>query len=533
MDCIASRLPYRQTGAFNKIVLDYIDRSENLRNFFAFNPTIQGIQQAINERTKTPVNRETLVRVLKVQYKDIEATTQVTGNISLLAKENSFTVTTAHQNNLFTGPLYVIYKIVHVIRLSAFLKESFPSMNFIPVFYMGSEDADLSELNHIYLGGEKLEWETSQTGAVGRMLIDKKLTSLIERIAGQLSVFPSGEEIISKLKECYVENRTIQDATFRFLNELFGEYGLVILIADHKELKSQAIEIFKDDLQKMSPSAIVSEATGKLSEAGYDVQANPREINLFYLDGNKRERILPEANQFKVANTDISFSPGELMEELTNHPEKFSPNVILRGLYQAKILPDVCFVGGGGELAYWLELKSLFAHYKVPFPVLVLRNSFLVLEKKSKELLSKLNLKSDDIFQSQHELESLLIKKISTYPLQLNGSMTAAQQLYEDVKTKISAVDPSLEKHVESLKVRTMERLQQLEKKLMRAEKRKHQDKLRQLRQLKSRLFPGGGLQERQENLLYYYARWGNDFIRKLLQHSPALEQEFTIITES
>ncbi len=212
-------------------------------------------------------------------------------NIEALASENTFTFTTAHQNNIFTGPLYFIYKILHTIKLAEYCKANLPAYNFVPVFYIGSEDADLDELNNIYVDGQKLIWNTKQTGAVGRMKVDKELIKLIGLMEGQLSVLPFGNEIVSLMKECYKEGDTIQLSTFKIVNNLFGEYGLVVLLPDNAELKRQMIPVFKDDLLNQTASGIVETTAERLSNAGYKVQANPREINLFYLKDNIRERI--------------------------------------------------------------------------------------------------------------------------------------------------------------------------------------------------------------------------------------------------
>ncbi len=532
MDCTSTRLPYRQTGAFSKIALDYIDQAAALKPFFAHPPSLQGIQNAIEARKKFSTNREVLVQELKNQYQGVETSGKVKKNIELLLSADTFTITTAHQNNIFTGPLYFIYKIVHAIKLADHLKASLPKQNFVPVFYIGSEDADLDELNHIYTGGEKLVWETKQTGAVGRMKVDKGLIKLIELMEGQLSVLPNGNEIITSIKELYKEGITIQDATLWFVNNLFSEYGLVVLLPDNAALKRQMIKLFEDDLLQQTASGIVEKAVERLQGEGYKAQANPREINLFYLTEVKRERIVKQGTRYKAQGTSLDLSEDELKKELNEHPERFSPNVILRGLYQETILPNIAFIGGGGETAYWLQFKNLFEHYQVPLPVLVLRNSFLIIEKKWQEKISHLGFTAEDFFLPEQELLNRLVARESKIETKLNGSLPALEQLYDTFKKQATAVDSTLEKHVDALKVNTVYRLQELEKKMHRAEKRKFADQQRQIHTIKENLFPGNGLQERRENLTYYYAKWGREFINKLYEHSLGLEQEFVVIME-
>src|SRR4029077_7024880 len=138
---------------------------------------------------------------------------------------------------------------------------------------------------------------------------------------------------------------------------------------------------------------------------------NPREINLFYLKDDMRERLEQKNGGYAVNNTDIFFSGDALEKELTDFPERFSPNVILRGLFQETILPNIAFVGGGGELAYWLELKPLFEHYSVPFPVSILRNSFLVLNAEQDKLAHKLGFDFSELFKTEVILQGELVKK--------------------------------------------------------------------------------------------------------------------------
>lgn len=530
MDCTSQRLSYRSTAAFSNIVLDYLDDAAALKPFYVHRPTVDGIKQTIAERKSFPTNRKVLVDHLKNQYNNVPASAPVNRHIELLLQENTFTITTAHQPNLFTGPLYFIYKILHAVKLADTLKQELTQYNFVPVYYMGSEDADFEELSYATVNGVKYQWATKQNGAFGRMVVDKHITQLIHAISGQLLVEPHGKEIVEALLASYKEKATIQDATFAFVHFLFERFGLVVINADAKELKEQMIPVFEDELLNRSSAKKVADTITKLDEH-YKVQAGGREINLFYFDEDLRERIEADADGFAVANTTIKFTKEEILKELNEHPERFSPNVILRGLYQDTILPNIAFIGGGGELAYWLELKNVFAHHHVPYPVLVLRNSFLVTQRAWIDKIEKLGFTVEDFFKTSEALLNQYVHRTTINKIQLNGSLTKAEELYELLKEQAATVDPTLLQHVESLKVKAVYRLQELEKKIIRAEKRKYADEQRQIQTIKQQLFPSNGLQERKESFLSFYAKQGSEFIDALYQHSLSLEQEFVVLT--
>ena len=525
----AQRISYQQTNHFSKIIIDYLNGESTLKPFYAHPPNLEGVKAAIEQKKGQPINREVLFKVFQEQYSTVKSTNEVEEHIKLLRSEATFTICTAHQPNLFTGPLYFIYKILHVIKLSRYLKEQLPQYNFVPVYYMGSEDADLDELNHIYLQGKKYQWTTTQSGAVGRMIIDKKLTGLLKEMEGQLSIEPHGNEILELLNDCYTEGKTIQQATFEFVNTLLGSYGVLVLIPDSRELKRQMEAIFLDDLFHQRPSSIVEQSSQKLNEH-YNVQASPREINLFYIKDNIRERIIRQEDNFLVNNTSIRFSPEEITRELKEYPERFSPNVILRGLFQETILPDLAFIGGGGEMAYWLQLKALFDHYTTPFPLLILRNSFLVIEKKWDDLIRKLNLTTEQLFLLEQTILDQLLEREGKKPL-LNGEVAEIRDLYDQLKLTASNVDSSLLQHVEALKTKATNQLMALEKKMVRAERKKHMAQQAQISKLKKALFPGG-LQERVENMAGYYAKWGPNVIAAFYENSLTLEQEFVLLKE-
>lgn len=527
----AANISYKETGYFSKIVTDYLSQNNSLQNFYQHPVDLQGIQDAIEARKAFNTNRDLLVAQLEQQYLSVDVSDNVKHNIDALKSENTFTICTAHQPNIFAGHLYFIYKIIHTIKLADTLNRELPGNKFVPVFYVGSEDADLEELGEVFINGEKYKWQTKQTGAVGRMKVDDELLKILEKIKGQLTVEPFGKEVIELVQECYTKGRTIQDACFCLVNKLFSDYGLIVLLPDNAGLKKVMLPVFEDDIFSNIPSGIVNKTSAKLA-THYKVQAHPREINLFYLKDNTRNRVVEQKGVYKVQDTEIKFTKEEFKNELIQYPERFSPNVILRALYQETILPNLVFIGGGGELAYWLELNDMFRHYNVPYPVLILRNSFLLVSGKINSLIQKLSLTYQDIFKPEGELVKDIVRKNSSHKLCLENEKEGIRELYELIKNAVKEVDATLIKHVDALQAKLLKNLDNLERKLLKAEKKRFESQQNQIRKIRENLFPNNSLQEMIENFMPFYAKWGKDFIQIIYDNSLNFEQEFGIIRE-
>ncbi len=526
----ANYLPYESTGYFSKIVSDYLSQSPQLKPFYQHAPTMAGIKEAIAARKTFATPRKLLVEVLTEQYAGLSLSKKVKQNIASLAKETTFTVTTAHQPNIFTGPLYFIYKILHAAKLAEELAAEWPEYTFVPVYYMGSEDADLDELGYVNVGGQKLIWETKQTGAVGRMKVDKGLIKLIHAINGQAGVLPYGNELYELFTNAYTEGKTIQQATLELVNALFADYGVVVLIPDNARLKMAFHSVVEKELLEGFSHKAVAETIPQLA-AHYKVQAGGREINLFYLTDNKRERIEKEGDVYEVKTLGLRFTKEEILGELQQHPERFSGNVILRGAFQETILPNIAFIGGGGELAYWLELKNVFAAVNIPYPVLLLRNSFLFMHREQEARVKKLGFTYADLFKEEFTLVNTLVKRESENQLDLAKEIEQAHNYYNGLQKITDAVDKSLSKHVIALEVKAVKKIAELEKKIIRAEKEKYAVQQNQIAKIKQELFPNNSLQERVDNFSIHYAQQGKAWINKVYKVSFGLAPGFGVFS--
>ena len=525
----AEQVAYPLTGYFSSLVSDYLEANQKLTPFYNHPPNMEGIKAAMLTRDSFNTPRVSLVEALTAQYQSISSTALVEENIKSLELPNTYSVTTAHQPNIFTGPLYFIYKIAHTVALAKSLKASFPDSNFVPVYYMGSEDADLDELGFVTIGGGKLVWQTDQTGAVGRMIVDSALVALIKQVEGQIGVSVHGAAWISLLKETFTIGKTIAQATFEMVDHLFGEFGVVVLLPDSAALKSLFTSVIEKELTTGFSNKAVQQTIQALS-THYKVQASGREINLFYLQDNKRERIVQTDAGYEVAALGIQFTKDQILADVQSNPANYSPNVILRGVFQETILPNIAFIGGGGELAYWLELKNVFLEVAVPYPVLLLRNSFLLVSAKHAQQLQKLQISTLTLFKGLQVIIDNFVKVNTTNHLQIDAQVAAIEAQYILIKEQAARIDTSLVQHIEALAHQQGQKLLQVQKKMLRSEKRKFEVEQQQITKIMEQLFPGGSLQERTENIADWYKIYGTQFVRTIIENSNDFSKGFTLL---
>jgi bacillithiol biosynthesis cysteine-adding enzyme BshC len=528
MDLRVERIAYPNTNSFSRLVNDYVSGAATLSPFFKFSPTMEGFKASIEQRKNHQPNREVLIEALKEQYAGYSLTPAQTANLDALANKSTFTITTAHQPNIFTGPLYFIYKILHAIKLAAHLKQELPQYNFFPIYYMGSEDADLDELGHFYVEGEKISWNTDQAGAVGRMNT-KGLEKIINRLEGQFSHLAFGKEMVAICKKAYLQHSNIQDATLYLVNELFKQFGLLVIIPDNAKLKRLFVPVVQKELVEGFSQPLVLETAAAFSQH-YKVQTEGRPINLFYLDENgRRERIEKIGDRYEVTALNLSFSQQEILQLASDRPELFSANVILRGVFQETILPNIAFIGGGGELAYWMELKTVFEACDVPYPVLVLRNSFALLNQRQQQWKQKAGLTVEEMFQDEIALLNAQVARKHGAPIHLQNFESTFFLQFEQLQKMAADIDATLQPHVAAIHTQVIKKLKGLEKKMQRAARRQLDEEGNAISRIKETLFPKGGLQERQENFLPLFAVYGHELIAALLEESPSFEPLFTI----
>lgn len=523
----------KNTGLFSSLFEDYINQSSQVKPFYNHHINKTDFSAYLDNNKFDYLNRSVLVKALLSQANLVSNTSSTSlGNIQLLENNNTYTITTGHQLCLFTGPLYFIYKIASTINLCQSLKEKFTDKNFVPVYWMASEDHDFEEINHANVFGKKVVWNSAQKGSVGEFSTEG-LQEVIAELKTILGDNEKANEILSVFEKAYINHTNLADATRYLVNELFGDYGIIILDGNDSELKQLFKEEFKKDIFENTSYQLVSETITELQK-NYSAQVTPREINVFYKEKGLRERIEKQGERFVVLNTEISFSKEEIENIIQTAPEKLSPNVVLRPLYQQKILPNIAYVGGPGELAYWLEYKTMFDAYAIHLPILMPRNFVMLVDKGTQNKLQKLNLNIEDAFKDGEELVKQFIKTQHN-DINLEEAKKQLAEIYASITETVNIIDKSLVGTTEAEKQKAINGISTIEQKINRALKQKSETDVNQIWSIKEKLFPKNHPQERYDNFSMYYTKYGKEFISNIMKNlTYDLENfEYTILKEN
>jgi len=497
----------KDSNYFSKLMLNYINQDEDLKNFYNLFPTKENYIKQAKNKLGHYKNRAILVEQISKQLGHLDLSEKQQNNLQKLREKNTVTITTGHQLNLFTGPIFFFYKILQVIKACEELNNEQSEINFVPMFWMATEDHDFEEINHFKFGDRIIHWEKEFGGPVGRLS-----TNGLQKVFDSfLSLIPNGKkktELQNLIEASYLSNDNLTDATRKL------------------------IPTFEEELiQPISFKKVIPQ-NEKLEQLGYSIQVNPREINLFYINqNNSRERIVEQNGTYFVNNTSIKFSKEEIIADLHQNPDKFSPNVILRPLYQETILPNVAYVGGGGEMAYWLQLKEMFNQFEVDFPLLVLRNSLLIRTEKQYEKQQKLDLSNEDLFSNSLAITKKRSINSSEIAPKLPELEEELKSIFERLEHLSSLTESSFADMIQAQRTKQLKGFEKIKQRLVHAEVKKNEDLLKRIEQLLNDLSQQNGLQERVKNFAdfdYINIQYFIDFIEDSLR---PFEFEFIINT--
>ncbi len=512
-----TKLHFNDTNLLRPLMHDYVNQNEATKPLYQFAPSIESIAEAIEQRKKHQLNRSILVESLKRQYNEAGISHKtVEANIEKLANENCFTITTGHQLNLFGSTQYYIYKIVEVIKYTQLLKQKHPEYDFVPMFWLASGDHDFEEIKFAKINGKRYEWNSEEKGPVGRFNPAAAL-----KVIEELNEFWKSEPVTgSYLKELFTKaysKPTLSQATRFWTNELFKDYGLVVIEGDDNELKKEFSSIIKKELFEETTYHEVEKTNNYLRQNNYHIQVYARPINLFMITKHGRERIVKLNDRFATIESETSFTYDEIDEIINEHPDCFSPNALMRPMYQETILPNLAYIGGAGEIAYWLQIKSAFEAHGVFYPQVISRNSGIWLSRRLGKKLEKMGLKYPDLFTRKEDLIAAFAESHSSGKRFFQLSETI-ELLWEEFQTES-------EKAFHHLKIKTgqtaaekIKELKKLRHDLRKIVKFKNDEDLLALHQIYDTIFPDGSFQERVDTFLPSYMHLGQSYFDTLFE---------------
>lgn len=507
---------------------DYYLKPESFRDFVAHDFDIASFENIISLKSKQKIDRNLLYNVLTNQYASTTSSDITRQYIDDLQHDNCYTITTAHQPSLLSGPLYYVFKILSAIKVCKTLRLRHADLSFVPVFVIGAEDHDFEEINHLHLYNKKIEWTNEGSGPVGQFTTEG-LETVLNEVSEILGPQSKSKEILDTLTSEMSSFTNYSDFSFRLTHLLFDHIGLVILRMGNHDLKNAFVPFIKEEIFNQASQPLVTKTQDQIKATlGYDNQAYVREINFFYTDGQNRDRIEYDGSHYTINNRDTTFSKASLTKEIESYPERFSPNVVMRPLFQEAILPNLAYIGGGGELAYWMERKSQFKHFALPFPMLIRRTSGLILTPNHVQQIEKLGLSLTQIFNKESNLVNTLLELSDQPDYSLSNYREEIDNLFNKISKDLASIDPNLARTAGAEAAKALKSIDYLESKAKKAIKSKEEINLNRLSKLKSSLFPQG-LQERHDNILQYISTYGIELLEHLMPHCDPFDKCFKV----
>jgi bacillithiol biosynthesis cysteine-adding enzyme BshC len=512
------------------LVDDYMHAYENTSRFFNGDfRDLAAFQDQAEKIRSLDRDRGPLIAVLAQQNRDFGCGGQTLENIERLSRDRACAVVTGQQVGLFSGPLYTIYKSLTAIKLAEHLNQRL-SGSFVPVFWLASDDHDFAEIDHIDLLDldnqiEKVRYK-SRTSRLkipaAKRVFSSQIENCLERLSDLTRDSEFKAEILANLREAYRTGRSFADAFARWMARLFDSFGLILVDGSHPELKRLGKKIFALEIGGYSPSTVNALRTAdELNQANYHQQVQLREglLNLFFIE-KERKALRWKGDEFFIKETGGTYSRSELLELLDENPDMFSPNVLLRPIYQDYLFPTVAYVGGPGEIAYFAQMKKVYESYDVPMPIIYPRKTVTVIEKHVDAVLYRYGIKVQDVWQEAQNLVKEIAKKQIPASIDRVFRMAAThiREDFQAIKQEIKTLEATLEGSVDLAFGRVDRQLKILEDKVSRASQKRDQELSRQLHRAVNSLYPLGVLQERVFNIVPFLIKYGYPFIEGLYE---------------
>lgn len=514
--CFIEKLP------FSTLFKEYVKESPSLAPFFSHFPS--DVFKKTPERPLS-IDRKTLVHLLRSFSEGLPLSEASLQNLEALKHDTTYTVVTGQQIGLFGGCLYTAYKIITTIQLAKKLSE-IHDVKVVPVFWVADEDHDFDEANHIFVptSDKVVRIEVERVSGLQQQVAREFLPdSIHEKIDAFFQASGTTEfslELKTWLEQDFTSKNTQKQAFLNMINRIFGQYGLLYFGSDHPEIKQAALPIFTKAITQAKEAYHVLEAQSAKIEQVFHRQAQTDPSNLFLNCTDGRIKLRWDAERDVWTAKSHQLSTTELLQKVKENPNLLSPNVFLRPIVQEYLLPNLAYVAGPGEIAYYAQTKTYFEFFGLQMPVIFPRLTATIIEKPFHRYWDELPVRFHDYFQRIEDLESQLVHSMQPIDLdakfqQWQDEVTVSSDAY---KQAIKHIDASLEQTVERALVNFGNELQKIKGKVFKALKHKDEVTIQRIRKVHASVYPNNHLQERLIGFLHYLNRYGVQTVGKLVE---------------
>jgi len=510
---------------FTNLFKDYISNSDAISDYFDVHPFDDDAIKTKADSFSFSSDRNRVVSLLSEFQNDFDAPKSVYEQINRLSDPESLSVVTGQQLTIYGGPLFTIYKTITAINYAKKWSEQL-DRPVIPVFWLADEDHDYKEVITIGLPNNgdfrTVRYDESLpikfTPPVGEIKITEEILSFKKTVSKHLGKTDFFDTLWSDIHKAYGKNKSFKIAFGNWLLHLFGHHGLILCGSQTKPVKRFSSKLLSQFVTKNEQiNRVLDDTTYSLISDSYHGQVQVQSSNLFYLDDDKnRTKINVEDEKWSTINK--QWSQDELISEIEEFPERFSPNVFLRPILQDHLLPTIAYVGGPGEIAYYAQMKSLYELFKMKIPVILPRFSMTLIESSVDRVLDKLPFSISEYNDRIEDLEKKYVKRTEEIDIEkLFGIWKNQMEDLTKIKKKeIQEIDPSLAGSVGKAKALYFSELDKLKGKVYKTVKQQDQIQLDRIAKIKNNLFPNNNLQEREVAFIYFMNKYGPEIWDRL-----------------
>ena len=516
-------------GQYN-LFLDYLYEYDKVKKFYKLN--FRNKEEYLKHfKTISDTEREfrdDLPKIISAQYGSLNPSNKTSENIKALKNKKTLAVVTGQQLGILGGPLYTFYKIITALKLSNYLKERYDEYNFVPVFWLEGDDHDFNEVRTIGTISEANELikisydeeviDDESRNSVGFLTIQNSIFSFLDKLDKHLRDTEFKPELMKKLRKIYSEQKLLKQAFKELLFWLFDEHGLVIFDPQDATIKNLLKPVFKKEINDFRQHTEKLVQISAYLEEVYHAQVKVRPVNLFFSNEDGRFVLEPIENEFRLRRKRKKFTHDEIIEQINDHPENFSPNVLLRPICQDYILPTSFYVGGPSEISYFAQTTPLYDFYKLNQPIIYPRASATILEKNLENIAEKYGLNIEEVFVNSDYLKTKVVNSLSKNSIDeiFAESKNQIEMSMDRLKENLFEFDKTLADASTKYRQKIFNYIDELKGKALSSQKRKYETTLRQIDKLTTSIFPNNNLQERELNFVYFYNKYGEAFMKKL-----------------